>query len=377
MTDNSVAAFKWDSCFVTGLDEVDDQHRRLVEIINDLGSHIAESANVSHDNMVAVSKALLAYARYHFREEESIMVLMGLDAGYVKEHQKDHARFIRDVKQMSANMSSGRPATLLKFLTNWLIYHILGVDQFMARQIVAIQRGQTSTEAYMNTKPLYEGPVTILLNAMHELYRQLSERNIELSELSRTLENKVKERTQELEDLAMTDALTKLPNRRHALRNIEQEWARSVRNGAPLACLILDADGFKKINDTYGHNAGDEVLRVLSRQLLDSTRTGDNVSRLGGDEFMILCPETPLDGAIGIAERVRNEVAKLNVQAGDGIWYGSISIGIAGRTSDMNNAHDLMKAADESLYLAKKRGRNRVATIQLLKDIQKPDNPDT
>jgi hemerythrin len=135
-----------------------------------------------------------------------------------------------------------------------------------------------------------------------------------------------------------------------------------VRDGTPLACLMIDADGFKVINDTHGHDAGDAVLRALSAQLQHAVRTDDIVCRLGGDEFLIICTGTPLSGALKLAEAVRSEVAALRVPAGAGVWRGSISIGVAARTDAMKGVDDLMKEADLGLYAAKRNGRNCVAT---------------
>ena len=127
--------------------------------------------------------------------------------------------------------------------------------------------------------------------------------------------------------------------------------------------MMIDADGFKGINDSYGHEAGDEVLRQLSLSLKEAVRTDDMVCRLGGDEFLIVCANTPLDGALRTAEKVRSEVANLRVAAGTGAWQGSISVGVAVRQPDMLNIEDLLKTADEGVYIAKRNGRNQVATV--------------
>jgi hemerythrin len=104
------------------------------------------------------------------------------------------------------------------------------------------------------------------------------------------------------------------------------------------------------------------VLRALSAQLQQAVRTDDVVCRLGGDEFLIICARTPLAGALLLAETIRSEVAALRVPAGPGEWRGSISIGAAARTDAMNGLEDLMKEADRGLYVAKRNGRNCVAT---------------
>ncbi len=128
--------------------------------------------------------------------------------------------------------------------------------------------------------------------------------------------------------------------------------------------MMIDADGFKVINDTYGHEAGDEVLRQLARCLKNSVRNDDVVCRLGGDEFLILCGLTNLTGAITIAEKLRREVAALRIPAGAGVWQGSVSVGVAERTSVLDTFDDLLKLADDAVYAAKRNGRNCVATVQ-------------
>ncbi|CAK0781357.1 hypothetical protein CCP4SC76_7850003 [Gammaproteobacteria bacterium] len=266
-------------------------------------------------------------------------------------------------------MNPNGAMSLLKFLIHWLAYHILGTDQSLAKQIHAIQAGQSAGEAYL-LEERKQDSTEPLLNALNGLFQQVSERNRELFLLNQTLESKVDERTkalrevnQRLEEMAMTDTLTGLKNRRSALKILSEEWIRAETNGLPLACMMIDADHFKQINDSYGHDAGDVVLRRLSRQLSHSVRTDDVVCRLGGDEFLIICPRTPLEGAMQVAEKIRAEVETLRVSAGQGVWHGSISVGVAVRKDDMNHLEDLLKAADEGVYVAKRNGRNSVGTV--------------
>jgi len=146
-----------------------------------------------------------------------------------------------------------------------------------------------------------------------------------------------------------------------------------VQYGGPLACMMIDADGFKSINDRYGHDAGDAVLHHLARTLQHSIHSDDLLCRLGGDEFLIICANTPLDGALKTAEKLCRKVAKQRVPAGDGVWNGSISIGVAVRETGMNGAHALLKAADQSVYAAKAKGRNCVGCVQAAVRHDTPD----
>jgi hemerythrin len=206
---------------------------------------------------------------------------------------------------------------------------------------------------------------------MTVLVNEVTAGNRALQELNQTLEVRIAIRTselvdlnQQLESMALSDVLTGLPNRRHALRCFDQLWQEATKNVTPLACMMVDADGFKTINDTYGHEAGDEVLRQLARCLKNSVRNDDVVCRLGGDEFLILCDHTNLAGAMKLAEKLRQEVAALRVPAGTGVWKGSVSIGVAERTESLVVCDELLRLADNGVYEAKRNGRNCVATVQ-------------
>jgi hemerythrin len=115
------------------------------------------------------------------------------------------------------------------------------------------------------------------------------------------------------------------------------------------------------INDTYGHDAGDVVLKRLAQELTHSVRSDDIVCRLGGDEFIVICPNTDLDGALFLGEQIRGNVASLKVTVCDGYWAGSVSIGVACTSQEkIKDVYSLLKAADEAVYEAKKCGRNCV-----------------
>ena len=367
-------SFQWNSCFITGLADVDEQHHRLVDLINRFGGLIMRQDGASITELDVVFAELADYAGYHFAEEETMMQAMHLDPRHIAQHRTAHSSFMDEVTQLHNGVSAnnrGAAKSLLEFLTHWLAYHILGMDQFMSKQIAAIRSGLKPEDAYLDHSPSKDPATDTLLAALNGLFHQVSERNHELVQLNKTLEARVAERTQalteanqRLDDLANTDILTGLPNRRYAMRSFATEWEKSVRDEVPLACMMIDADDFKKINDTQGHDAGDAVLRALSKQLLHAVRNDDIVCRLGGDEFLIICADTPLDGAMKLAESIRAEVATLRVPAGAGEWAGSISVGVAARTTGMAGVEDLMKAADLGVYAAKRDGRNCVAISQ-------------
>lgn len=368
-------AFRWDPCFVTGLPAVDEQHHYLVNTINQFGEALMRPQGASADEIEQLFRELVRYTQYHFGEEEALMEHSSVYPLHVAHHKNEHAQFLQDVTHMHTAMhGDNREAAtaLLNFLSNWLAYHILGTDQLLTWLLKAAQTG-ASAEAAFETYHKSRDPATAtLLQAMSRLVAQVSERGRALFELNQTLEARVAERTQallqanaQLETIAMTDALTGLPNRRQAMQVLEREWRLASQGGIALACMMIDADGFKKINDAYGHDAGDVVLRELARGLQRAVRNDDLVCRLGGDEFLIICSKTPLSGAMLTAEKVRREISALRVPAGDGQWCGSVSIGVAALDANTTSAEALLKAADQGLYLSKERGRNCVASIQM------------
>lgn len=369
-------SFRWGKHFETGLALIDEQHHALVALINRYGRLLTDADGVGSEELQTVFDELTAYTQYHFNAEENLMQAMALDPRHVAEQKRAHGAFLQELTLMQQGIARRQETTqrLLKFLTYWLAYHILGIDQSMAKQIGSIQSGRTPEQAYQDEKVMKEGATEPLLLALNGLFQEVSERNRELRELNRTLEIKVVERTQSLaeanlllEQMVQTDVLTGLPNRRHAMARLAQAWAQSERDATPLACMMIDADGFKHINDSYGHDAGDEVLRQLATRLRQVVRTNDIVCRLGGDEFLIICPGTALDGAMQAAEATRQAITGLRVPVNDtGEWIGSISVGVAMRNTATQTMDELLKSADDGLYLAKRNGRNRVGCTDAL-----------
>jgi diguanylate cyclase (GGDEF)-like protein len=165
---------------------------------------------------------------------------------------------------------------------------------------------------------------------------------------------------QRLEELARTDPLTGLPNRRAFDRELPLRFQHSRRYGRPLSVVMIDIDHFKAINDQYGHPAGDAVLKKLARILHACTRDSDFVARIGGEEFVVLLPETPLLESLQFAEKIRAAVAAADFSS-IGPDRVTVSIGVGNVPhSHLDSAEALLAAADVALYRAKENGRNRV-----------------
>jgi len=159
--------------------------------------------------------------------------------------------------------------------------------------------------------------------------------------------------------LSLTDELTGLPNRRAFLHRAQEEIGRVQRHPAPLTLIIVDIDHFKKINDEYGHSIGDEVLRTYAKEILSSFRRHDYVARFGGEEFILLLPDTDINGAIRALDKIRFQVGERQVMLEVGhITLPTFSAGVAlYRTHE--SIDGLIERADQALYRAKQSGRNR------------------
>jgi diguanylate cyclase (GGDEF)-like protein len=197
------------------------------------------------------------------------------------------------------------------------------------------------------TKPFQHVEVLARINAHIKLKKQ----RIQLEEQAELL--KV---------ISVTDDLTGLFNRRHMNVVLEKEFERCLRYNTDLSCLLVDLDYFKKVNDTYGHGFGDTVLRDFSQSLAKSIRATDYAFRYGGEEFLILLPQTDINGAIKIGENIRERTESNKIESG----AISASVTLSGGLSSFHKHHpatskEMLAFSDNALYASKKAGRNRMS----------------
>ncbi len=165
-----------------------------------------------------------------------------------------------------------------------------------------------------------------------------------------------------LEHLSVTDHLTGLYNRRHLMELLQREFDRSVRYSSKLSIIMVDIDHFKHFNDRYGHLTGDMVLVKVAEELRNNLRKHDIIGRYGGEEFVIILPETDVRGAMTVAERYRKRISEKNFGSDKTPLRVTISLGVAGYPEHpIKDIDDLLRLADTALYKAKREGRNRVA----------------
>ncbi|MFO1253766.1 MAG: diguanylate cyclase [Inhella sp.] len=285
------------------------------------------------------------------------------DLGWTVVTRQPLARAAQGAEQArrQALLAGALAALLGLLLAGWLAGRFSRPLQRMAEAARRVEAGQQGEQI---PEELHSLEVAQLSSALRGMQKALQGREAEL-------EQRVKLRTTELEQahaelsqanavlsaMALNDALTGLPNRRAADARLEMEFQRHRRNGQALALGLIDIDRFKSVNDRYGHAGGDEVLQRVARVLAAAVRRTDFLARFGGEEFLVLMPETPQEGARQLAERLRQAVEDSD---GPPVKV-TLSLGLCCSAEAHASVASALQAADEALYAAKQGGRNRVA----------------
>ena len=210
------------------------------------------------------------------------------------------------------------------------------------------------------TKPFIPRVLSARLHAGERFIRQQRALSNDVEEV-RKFATELAVNNRKLQQAVMTDPLTGLPNRRYALDRLEQEVAAAKRRNGGVAIMIVDIDHFKKVNDQHGHDVGDAVLRHVAGLLRAKARLQDAICRMGGEEFLVICPDSGIEDVFRAAERLRAVVESSPYMLADRKLWITISIGIASLGDEMNTAN-LVKTADVAVYRAKEMGRNRVSS---------------
>lgn len=476
--------FPWNDNFEIGIARIDEQHRKLVRLINQLASHLVlQSDSLTLD---IVFDELAQYAVHHFETEEGIWHQYLADDEMGVEHQRVHSSFIQAVTQLKTDDVGKSPEKviedILSFLTQWLAFHILDSDRRMASIVLAMQSGLSAAAAKQQTEQQMSGATQVLIETVLSMYKDNAVRTLQLMreiterkkiEAKLRLSGNVFDNTLDaicitdadtrlmdvnpafvkscqcsrdqilgqplkavrsvfmdttqslpiwtavqqqghwsgeilnrapsgelepnwltlscirdeegaivnyvgvfsnvswlikfknnLEHLANHDVLTGLPNRLLLSDRLEIALAQADRTGQQLAVCFLDLDGFKQVNDSLGHDAGDILLKEIAKRLTHIVRGNDSVARLGGDEFVLLL------GALGTSldcNRVLDEVlsqVSQPVQIGSQQARVTASIGVAIYPRDGADAQTLLRLADTAMYEAKSFGRSQYRYVQ-------------
>jgi len=276
------------------------------------------------------------------------------DAGYEVRSASDGAAGLVLVRQWAPDAAV--VDWLLPTLDGGAVTRAIKADPALARifVIIASARG----EGLMRAEGIEIGADDYLVKPIEPKELMARLRN---GLMLRRLQAELEEKNRELARLAATDPLTELPNRRSFDRNLEREIQGARRHDDPLALILLDIDEFKSINDRFGHDVGDEVLREIATRLRDACRAGDTVARIGGEEFGLIVTRTTGGGAMAVAERTRALVADRPFSTSAGPLPITVSGGVAAAGGAVGFLpQPLFRAADEALYASKVGGRNRV-----------------
>ena len=365
--------FQWDSDLKTGMKSIDDQHKGLVEIINESLQMCFHSQKISESKIKETYSKLTLYVAEHFENEENMMEFYKIDLRHKSIHYEAHMEFKKNVSQLFSDLSLltnvDKFSEVIEFLIRWLAYHILNMDKSLVRQIDLISNeDMLPLYAYEKEQQVIENASEPLLKALKALFYLVSEKNKELVQINSELEEKVKQRTEslllaneKLEQLSVRDELTGLFNRRYAMYEIEHMIENYQRYHKLFSLLYIDLDKFKSVNDNYGHEFGDRVLKWISKYLKDSVRKADIVCRLGGDEFLIICDSSSEDNALNLGDKLNKEFEKYGEEEIMEFWKPSLSIGVGEIDGACQTVTDILKKADDAMYKAKILGGGQVA----------------
>lgn len=453
--------FYWNRNFEIGIASVDQQHRVLVDLINDLGE--AMDAGVKLPKVHQLVEALMNYAVDHFSEEERLLAETPLPEAEKELHRAAHRSFVEMVQQQAQRedlLEAEVAQSILDFLTTWLVSHILGSDRkiAMAMQLIPDSRDRsailevspverillgalTETERRFrllsdNTPSLIwvsdstgkrgylnrawsdflgqnmDGAIERWVDHIHPedlaTYQELlvsltanpqpgqaefrlrnqvgqyhwffekilprraadgtfmgliasasdvtslKEAEILLSQANEGLEQEVTRRTAQLEQMMLTDPLTGVGNRRQLMTHLEAETDRAYRYQRDLSVLFIDLDHFKRINDTCGHPVGDRVLISVAGYMKEAIRTSDTLGRIGGEEFVVLLPDTAVESARVAAERWLSGLPAMEIP---GLTWPVTASGGVSQFQHGDTPESLLTRCDSALYQAKADGR--------------------
>jgi diguanylate cyclase (GGDEF)-like protein len=304
----------------------------------------------------------------------------GLDAEFSKAIQSHHdpkppegdlARVVWLAERIAAIMEGGDASAIrVEAIESAKLLNLNTSDMDAILKKLPDQLVQTTSELNRGLPP--QPDIELLMRdanaALIEINRSYADLVVQLETIIKDRErlaDELSKANEQLSMMAMTDPLTGLPNRRAFTDALVRDLARTERQGGACTLVLVDADHFKKVNDTYGHQGGDTVLRALADVLRESTRTSDVAARVGGEEFALILPSTDSDNALVVAERVRMRFAVRKIILDDGrVVKATVSLGMATARSPGCRGFDkaLYEAADRALYAAKANGRNCVQT---------------
>ena len=369
--------FPWNDNFSTGIKIIDEQHQQLILLLNQLAGTLVRDDQLETNR---VFDELADYANYHFETEEAIWLEYFKDDSWLSSHQLAHFSFLPKVVELK-EQDPNKPLNeiiegIVRFLIRWLAFHIIDNDKRMAFVVQHIKQGKSLEEAKSISDKKMNGSIRLLIDTVLTMYDSLSSRSLDLMREKHKRQKaeqklnkanvQLRKINTKLKELAITDQLTGLFNRRHFNSVFTRELKRAYRNKSDLSLIILDIDFFKKLNDHHGHSEGDRVLTQVSKKIKSfCKRPTDYAFRLGGEEFGILSANQEPQGLLDFAEIIRKGIEELKIAntTSDISDVLTVSIGTVTKVpNETDTVEDYMFIADMRLYKAKKLGRNRVVS---------------
>ncbi len=270
---------------------------------------------------------------------------------------------VAEKKKTDAYADIARVGKLTILIVGFLLITMGGFAYLLAQTIVkplkrlSKEAGQVASGDLQVEIPVHgTNEVSYLTQLFNHMVSSLRQGQAQISQAHEALI----EKNRELHQLSITDGLTGLFNRKHLMDLFDMEFIRAQRYQTPFSVLIADLDHFKTINDTHGHLAGDSVLRRIADTLGQSIRECDHVGRYGGEEFLIILPDTRVDGAMQMGERIRQIVSEVSFYNDGEAFSMTLSVGVATCSQADSDLEAILSRADEALYRAKANGRNQV-----------------
>jgi len=361
--------FPWNENFETNIEEIDEQHKMLVELLNKLGNALL-TENVQ--KMEKVFDELAKYADHHFYCEELVWAqYFDIESPLVKNHKKTHDSFIPKVLEIQESSKELGLQKILEdillFLIKWLAFHIIDEDKRLSYIIRYMNEGNNQSEAIFKTDALMNGTMKKLVDTILDMYNSISSKAIDLIKERKArikAEEELQKINKKLEKLSITDQLTNLYNRRYFEEVFDKNIRICIREKKYLGVILFDIDYFKKLNDTYGHQKGDIALKSIAKCMKEVTkRPTDYVFRLGGEEFCIVTSSDNQEEAYNLSKILHENIKELKIANKNSLVneFLTISTGVVSIIpSKKDNLDSIMLEVDKKLYSAKENGRNRI-----------------
>lgn len=379
--ENSTEIFPWNPYFEVGYNAIDVQHQVLVGMINEICWCAIDSKN-SEEVLHSLFGQLISYTQTHFEYEEQFFASHHVPPHLIKNHAKYHSDLILNIDDLHTKYdaethSISNLEDILSTLVTWLTNHILGEDMLLCAIAEGLDSGLDASEAEFSARQAMNGTKGAIADVFRSMTHVWTASVLELRreinyrmDLEKQLSDEIKVRKRSernLQYLAEHDSLTNLPNRMLFIELSNTALNLAKRQSNQQSIFFIDIDGFKSVNDSFGHDSGDALLGQIAKRLKSNIRMADIPARLGGDEFVIhLVGDSDATDTEVVAEKII-QALRLPFLLDVNEVEISASVGIAQFPKDGETLEELLSCADRAMYAAKKAGKNRFRFFEIEK----------